>query len=67
MLRRNWCARVKFRTGTAEFIFGTVQADTDMEAERALIDALLAVVPLLRESIEYIYPIQGMLVFQDEG
>lgn len=60
---RHWCGRCQF-PGKREFLMGTVQAETELEALR-LLEALWGEIAL--SSAPRIVPLPGLLAFQPEG
>ena len=59
----NWCALVSY-PGRPEFLFGTVQAQTEMEAERELLALWQLHSPHAAPEIRAIH--RGALVFEED-
>lgn len=67
--KRSWCAKCRFSARRAEFLFGTVWADSEMHALELLQQAWLKLCPY---PVEWISVLPGALVFvndeeQDHG
>lgn len=60
---RLWCARCRF-AGKEAFMLGTVEADSPLEALRALEKLVEGISPVRPMSID---PIPGVVVFSGEG
>ncbi|MEY2882390.1 MAG: hypothetical protein RL490_114 [Pseudomonadota bacterium] len=59
---RHWCAECRY-PGLEPFIFGTVQAESEMQAIRALADLWITIVPFPAPPM---IPLPGMLAFRPE-
>lgn len=59
---RAWCGRCEY-PGYDPFLFGTVVAESELEALRALQEAWARISPHPAPSFA---PLQGMLIFNDE-
>lgn len=65
MTLRHWCGVAKYKAAKSSFVVGTVQAESDLEAERMLRAMLAEIIPLADADLEYLNPIQGLLAFQE--
>jgi len=62
-MKRNWVAKCQY-PGLNEFLFGTVFAESELEAERALIVLLNETVPVMPKMLAIL---PGAVVFHDES